>query len=82
MMPTPGEKRQNHKAVEAMRVKMRRCRREWANSGRNRRQNGIRAGECPQGDFPASERQTYDPRLSTVVAFADAVGKSVKHPVR
>ena len=44
-----------------------RSRRKRANSGRNRRQNGIRAGECPQGDFPASERrdlrsETFDRR--------------------
>ncbi len=78
-MPTPGEKKQNHKAVEAMRTKMRAAAEE---SGLTQEEIGVKMGFVRDSARKAISRllnaETYDPRLSTLVAFADAVGKSVK----
>ena len=78
-MATPGEKKQNHRAVEAMRAKMRSAAEE---SGLTQEAIGIKMGFSGLGARQAISRllnaETYDPRLSTLVAFADAVGKSAK----
>jgi transcriptional regulator with XRE-family HTH domain len=78
-MATPGEKKQNHKAVEAMRVKMRAAAGE---SGLTQEEIGVKMGFERESARKAISRllnaETYDPRLSTLVAFANAVGKPVK----
>ncbi len=78
-MVTPGEKKQNHKAVESMRVKMRKA---ADDSGLTQEEIGVKMGFARESARKAISRllkaETYDPRLSTLVAFADAVGKSVK----
>jgi transcriptional regulator with XRE-family HTH domain len=78
-MATPGEKKQNQKAVEGMRAKMRAAAEE---SGLTQEEIGVKMGFERESARKAISRllnaDTYDPRLSTLVAFADAVGKPVK----
>jgi transcriptional regulator with XRE-family HTH domain len=78
-MATPGEKKQNQKAVEGMRAKMRAAAEE---SGLTQEEIGVKMGFERESARKAVSRllnaDTYDPRLSTLVAFADAVGKPVK----
>jgi transcriptional regulator with XRE-family HTH domain len=77
-MATPGEKRQNLKAVEAVRVKMRAA---VEKSGMSQEEIGVKMGFSQDSARKAVSRllnaETYDPRLSTLVAFANAVGKPV-----
>jgi transcriptional regulator with XRE-family HTH domain len=78
-MATPGEKKQNRTAVESMRVRMRSAAEE---SGLTQEEIGVKMGFERESARKAISRllnaETYDPRLSTLVAFANAVGKSVK----
>jgi transcriptional regulator with XRE-family HTH domain len=78
-MATPGEKKQNRTAVESMRVRMRAAAEE---SGLTQEEIGVKMGFERESARKAISRllnaETYDPRLSTLVAFANAVGKPVK----
>jgi transcriptional regulator with XRE-family HTH domain len=78
-MATPGEKKQNRTAVESMRVRMRAAAEE---SGLTQEEIGVKMGFSQESARKAISRllnaDTYDPRLSTLVAFANAVGKPVK----
>lgn len=75
-MPTPGEKRKNRNAVEAIRSRMRKAVEE---SGMSQEEIGVKMGFSPLSARQAVSRilnlDDYDPRLSTLVAFSDAVGK-------
>jgi transcriptional regulator with XRE-family HTH domain len=65
-----------------MRVRMRAAAEE---SGLTQEEIGVKMGFERQSARKAISRllnaETYDPRLSTLVAFANAVGKSVKELV-
>jgi transcriptional regulator with XRE-family HTH domain len=78
-MPTPGEKPRNQKTVEAVRVKMRAA---VEKSGMTFEQIGVKMGFSGLGARQAVSRllnaESYDPRLSTLAAFADAVGKPLR----
>jgi transcriptional regulator with XRE-family HTH domain len=78
-MATPGEKRQNRNAVEAVRVKMRAA---VEKSGMSQEEIGVKMGFGQDSARKAVSRllnaETYDPRLSTLVAFANAVGKPLR----
>lgn len=78
-MATPGEKRQNRNAVEAIRVKMRAA---VEKSGMSQEEVGVKMGLSQDSARKAVSRllnaETYDPRLSTLVAFANAVGKPLR----
>jgi transcriptional regulator with XRE-family HTH domain len=78
-MATPGEKRQNRNAVEAVRAKMRAA---VEKSGLSQEEIGVRMGFSQDSARKAVSRllnaETYDPRLSTLVAFANAVGKPLR----
>ena len=75
-MPTPGEKRQNRNAVEAVRKRMRAA---VEAAGVSQEELGVKMGFSRESARQAVSRllnaDAYDPRLSTLVAFADAVGK-------
>jgi transcriptional regulator with XRE-family HTH domain len=75
-MSTPSEKRKNRNAVEAIRSRMRAA---LEQSGMSQEEIGVKMGFSPLSARQAVSRilnlDDYDPRLSTVVAFADAVGK-------
>ena len=79
-MATPGEKRQNLNAVEAVRVRMRAA---VEKSGMSQEEIGVKMGFGQDSARKAVSRllnaETYDPRLSTLVAFANAVGKPLRH---
>jgi transcriptional regulator with XRE-family HTH domain len=78
-MPTPGEKPRNQKTVEAVRAKMRAA---VEKSGMTFEQIGMKMGFSGPGARQAVSRllnaESYDPRLSTLAAFADAVGKPLR----
>jgi len=78
-MATPGEKKQNRTAVESVRSRMRAAAEE---SGLTQEEIGVKMGFERESARKAISRllnaETYDPRLSTLVAFANAVGKPVK----
>jgi transcriptional regulator with XRE-family HTH domain len=78
-MATPGEKKQNRTAVESVRSRMRSAAEE---SGLTQEEIGVKMGFERESARKAISRllnaDTYDPRLSTLVAFANAVGKPVK----
>jgi transcriptional regulator with XRE-family HTH domain len=75
-MATPGEKRQNRNAVEAVRSRMRAA---VAQSGMSQEEIGMKMGFSRESARQAVSRllnaDAYDPRLSTLVAFSAAVGK-------
>lgn len=78
-MATPGEKRQNRNAVESVRSRMRAA---FEASGLTQEEIGVKMGFSQESARKAISRllnaDTYDPRLSTLMAFADAVGVPVK----
>jgi len=78
-MATPGEKKQNRTAVESVRSRMRAA---ADASGLTQEEIGVKMGFERESARKAISRllnaETYDPRLSTLVAFANAVGKPVK----
>jgi transcriptional regulator with XRE-family HTH domain len=78
-MATPSEKKQNRTAVESVRSRMRAAADE---SGLTQEEIGVKMGLERESARKAISRllnaETYDPRLSTLVAFANAVGKPVK----
>jgi len=78
-MATPGEKRQNRNAVESARSRMRAAAEA---SGLTQEEIGVKMGFSQESARKAISRllnaDTYDPRLSTLMAFADAIGVPVK----
>ncbi|HUE13395.1 MAG TPA: helix-turn-helix transcriptional regulator [Planctomycetaceae bacterium] len=78
-MATPGEKRQYKTVVEAVRSRMRIAAEA---SGLTQEEIGVKMGfsrDCArQAVSRLLNAETYDPRLSTLVAFANAVGKPLK----
>jgi transcriptional regulator with XRE-family HTH domain len=78
-MATPGEKRQNINAVEAVRKRMRLALEE---SGLSQEEIGVKMGLARKSARKAVSRllnaESYDPRLSTLKAFADAIGKPLR----
>jgi transcriptional regulator with XRE-family HTH domain len=78
-MAPSGEKRQHKATTESVRAKMRAAAEA---SGLTQEQIGVRMGFGQESARKAVSRllsaETYDPRLSTLVAFADAVGKPLK----
>jgi transcriptional regulator with XRE-family HTH domain len=78
-MATPGEKRQHRDTAEAVRARMRAA---FDKSGMTQEQIGLKMGFTKDGARSAVSRllnaDSYDPRLSTLVAFANAVGKPLK----
>jgi transcriptional regulator with XRE-family HTH domain len=75
-MAAHGEKRQSKATVDSVRSRMRSVAEA---SGLTQEEIGVRMGFSQQSARKAVSRllnaETYDPRLSTLVAFADAVGK-------
>ena len=78
-MPTPSEKKQVRTAVESVRSKMRKA---VEASGLTQEEIGVRMGFARESARKAVSRllnaAEYDPRLSTLVAFAKAVGKPLR----
>jgi transcriptional regulator with XRE-family HTH domain len=78
-MAPSSEKRQPKVTAESVRSKMRAAAEE---SGLTQEEIGVRMGFAQESARKAVSRllnaDGYDPRLSTLVAFADAVGKPLK----
>jgi transcriptional regulator with XRE-family HTH domain len=78
-MATAGEKKQNRNTVESVRSRMRVAAEA---SGLTQEEIGVRMGFGQESARKAVSRllnaEAYDPRLSTLVAFANAVGKPLK----
>ena len=78
-MATPGEKRQNRNTVESVRSRMRAA---ADASGLTQEEIGVKMGFSQESARKAVSRllnaDSYDPRLSTLAAFADAVGAPLK----
>jgi transcriptional regulator with XRE-family HTH domain len=78
-MKASGEKKHEKATVDSVRSQMRAA---FEASGLTQEEIGVRMGFAPGGARQAVSRllnaETYDPRLSTLVAFADAVGKPLK----
>jgi transcriptional regulator with XRE-family HTH domain len=78
-MAATGEKKQDKATVDSVRSKMRSAAEA---SGLTQEEIGVRMGFGQESARKAVSRllnaEQYDPRLSTLVAFADAVGKPLK----
>ena len=78
-MATPGEKRQNRNAVDSVRSRMRAA---AESSGLTQEEIGVKMGFSQESARKAVSRllsaSSYDPRLSTLVAFSNAVGVPLK----
>lgn len=81
-MTTPGDKPQVLKEVEAIRATMRKA---IDDSGMSQEQIGIKMGFSKDSARQAVSRllnaSEYNPRLSTLVAFAKAVGRPLRELV-
>ena len=78
-MAAVSDKRQTWSTVQAVRARMRAAAEA---SGLTQEEIGVKMGMSKENARKAVSRllnaTSYDPRLSTLVAFANAVGKSLK----